>query len=69
MAHTLDLFSSTETLYIQTTSVHLLSMDVTRVLWQNILWHIHTNGIGRTSKVVNGLSHFSSETDLDGFDV
>ena len=46
-----------------------LSMDTNRVLWYHRLCHMNTKVMGRTSKVVNGIPNFSSDTDLDGFDV
>ena len=45
--------------------MHSLSMDATRVIWHQRLTRIHTKGIGRTSKVVNGLPLYCSETDPD----
>ena len=63
--YTLALFHYTESLYIQTISVHSLSMDTTRVIWQQRLFHIHTKGIGVTSKVFNSIPPFSSDNDLD----
>ena len=69
MAYTLDLFSSKTSLDIQTTSVHSLSMEANRFLWQQQLCNMYTKGMGRTSKVVNGILPFSSDTELDGYDV
>ena len=44
-------------------------MSETNFLWHQKLCHIHTMGMVRTSKVVNGLCNFSSQTDLCGFDL
>ena len=44
-------------------------MDATRFLWHQRLCTNNINGMGRTSKVVNGIPHFSSENDLDGCDI
>ena len=50
-------------------SVHSLSMDETRVLRKQRIYHMHTKAMGRTSKLVNGLTPFYSDNDLYGCDV
>ena len=67
LAYKLSLFPSKEDLDIQTTSVHSMSMDTTSVIWYQIKCRMHTKGMGRTSKMVNGLPPFYSYIDLDGF--
>ena len=69
MDYTLALFSSTEALDIQTTSVNSLSMDETSFLCHQRLCHMHTKGTGKINKAVNGIPTFSSDNDLDGCDV
>ena len=58
MAHKLSLLNSTEAWDIKTTPVHSLIMDATSALWHKRLCHKHTKGIGRISKVVNGIPTF-----------
>ena len=41
--YTLDLLNYTEYMDIKTMSMNSLGMDVTRFLWHQKLWYIHTN--------------------------